>query len=452
MNQFTRLMAIITLIASTACFSQSVEIARWGNDATGAYSIDSDDGPWTDYTPHHAALSSRGLYATFAIIPSHCSRTDWNFYRTCHTYGHEFANHTWDHLSGYATNWDAEQRAWDVDSAQKKIEEEIGVRPYWYVYVSDVYNSTAHNYIRSKGYIGACGGEQGEYDDSETMNDYNISDGIQAGFCCMDDGVSQNNQITRLNGLVNNAISAGGWGIRMIHGIDDNDWGEITSTAWTTHLDYVVTKVNAGQIWNETCGNVYRYIREREDHSIDIASSNSDSMILSWTLDQSLDTAVYNYPLTLLVEPPSGYEDIEVKQNGSTITFTEPDNSTIMFDANPNNGDIIVRNGSTSAICCPSITSAGVSRITLSSTPNPFFRATNISYSLTGKERNVKLGIYNAAGALVKTFSNTPGTSGTYTVKWNGTDRGGRILPNGVYLCKLNAGQNTFTEKIMLLR
>lgn len=347
-------LVIFCILLSVQVLAQSARVARWSDNAKAAYSIDIDDYPWTDIAPHHAEFSSRGLVGTFACIAKYCGTSEWNYLNSMISYGHEVANHTWDHLRN-ATDWNSTTQYLDVDSAQNTFETHLGVRPYWYVYVSDVYNSSTNSYIRSKGYVGACGGAQGEYTNSSTINPYNISDGIEAGFCCMDDGLTQSTQITRFNGLVDASISAGGWGIRMMHGIDDNDWGEVTETAFTTHLDYVVQKINNGDLWNETCSNVMRYVKERETADLTV-SATSDTMRISFDMG-SLDADVYDYPLTILAKLPSAFSDVTVVQGGGSISFSEMTNDTIKFDADPNGAAVLIVNGTPATPEAPQITS-----------------------------------------------------------------------------------------------
>jgi len=107
--------------------------------------------------------------------------------------------------------------------------------------------------------------------------------------------------------------------------------------------------------------------------------------------------------------------------------------------------------------------------------PNPFANdGVDIAYRITGTEgaNFFEMKIYTVAGKLVNTYSrqsrNTasfnedriqisgddPGTVGLHVVKWNGTDKKGAEVANGVYFCKIKASfnGNTKEEIIKLVR
>ncbi len=83
--------------------------------------------------------------------------------------------------------------------------------------------------------------------------------------------------------------------------------------------------------------------------------------------------------------------------------------------------------------------------------PNPFNLETNISYSLK-EEAAVSLKIYNIRGQLVKTLVQERKPAGFYTVGWNGTNQNGETVASGVYLYRLNVGEENFTKKMSLLK
>lgn len=88
--------------------------------------------------------------------------------------------------------------------------------------------------------------------------------------------------------------------------------------------------------------------------------------------------------------------------------------------------------------------------------PNPFNSSTTIRFEAP-KESMVTLKVYNLIGQEVATLvdeSSTTGglasiiqTTGLRTIEWNASQ-----LPSGVYFYKLQAGKNTLTKKMSLLR
>jgi len=78
--------------------------------------------------------------------------------------------------------------------------------------------------------------------------------------------------------------------------------------------------------------------------------------------------------------------------------------------------------------------------------PNPFKTQTLIRYQLP-KSNVVTIVIYNVSGQRIKTLVNEHKDAGYYTVYWDG-----RKVSNGVYFCRMVAGEYTSVKKILLLR
>jgi hypothetical protein len=83
--------------------------------------------------------------------------------------------------------------------------------------------------------------------------------------------------------------------------------------------------------------------------------------------------------------------------------------------------------------------------------PNPFNGGTAISYDLPRGAR-VKLVIYNAAGESVAVLVDREQPPGSYTVAWNGLNRGGRRAASGVYFYRLQTGYASSVRKLVLVR
>lgn len=78
--------------------------------------------------------------------------------------------------------------------------------------------------------------------------------------------------------------------------------------------------------------------------------------------------------------------------------------------------------------------------------PNPFNPVTKISYALPNNAM-VDLKVYNVLGQLIETLVNEEKPAGFYEVDFNALE-----LPTGVYLYKLQAGENVQTRKMVLIK
>ncbi|MDI6841071.1 MAG: kelch repeat-containing protein [bacterium] len=84
--------------------------------------------------------------------------------------------------------------------------------------------------------------------------------------------------------------------------------------------------------------------------------------------------------------------------------------------------------------------------------PNPFNRKTVISVQglVLSEAKNLSLQIYDLTGRLVKSFPLIP--TGVAAVTWAGIDDFGKLLPAGVYFCKLERSKSSVTYQIILMR
>lgn len=83
--------------------------------------------------------------------------------------------------------------------------------------------------------------------------------------------------------------------------------------------------------------------------------------------------------------------------------------------------------------------------------PNPFNPSTRIRYDLEyGSE--VTLTVYDVTGRSISTLVDTKYPTGSYSVKWNGTDNIGNQVSTGVYFARLQAGDYSQTIKMLYLK
>jgi len=83
--------------------------------------------------------------------------------------------------------------------------------------------------------------------------------------------------------------------------------------------------------------------------------------------------------------------------------------------------------------------------------PNPFGPTTTIGYSLPARS-HVRLGVYDLAGREVAVIQNGEREAGPHEARWDGVDAEGVSLGAGVYFVRLDAGGETRTSKMTLLK
>jgi len=83
--------------------------------------------------------------------------------------------------------------------------------------------------------------------------------------------------------------------------------------------------------------------------------------------------------------------------------------------------------------------------------PNPFNPETRITYTLSSPEQ-VRIQIYNISGQLVRTYDMGYKSEGTHAIVWDGLTDSGGSLPSGVFLYRIEAGDEVFTQRMLMLK
>ncbi|MFH1686331.1 MAG: cohesin domain-containing protein [bacterium] len=88
--------------------------------------------------------------------------------------------------------------------------------------------------------------------------------------------------------------------------------------------------------------------------------------------------------------------------------------------------------------------------------PNPFNPTTTIEFTLGAPGGSgayeAQLDIFNILGQNVKTLLNGNLPAGNHQVIWDGSDHSGKRVASGIYLYKLQVGQESQTKKMVLLK
>ncbi|MFH1689375.1 MAG: endonuclease [Candidatus Eisenbacteria bacterium] len=83
--------------------------------------------------------------------------------------------------------------------------------------------------------------------------------------------------------------------------------------------------------------------------------------------------------------------------------------------------------------------------------PNPFNPTTTMSFSLS-VEADVELSIHDVSGRRVATLASGSFPAGRHAVVWDGRVEGATLVASGVYFCRLLAGDEAMTVKMILLK
>jgi Ca-activated chloride channel homolog len=82
--------------------------------------------------------------------------------------------------------------------------------------------------------------------------------------------------------------------------------------------------------------------------------------------------------------------------------------------------------------------------------PNPFNGSTVLRFSMAGGE--LELAVYDALGQKLKVLASGQRPAGRYSVVWDGRDRQGRRVGSGRYLVRLEAGGQSLSRTVSLVK
>jgi PKD repeat protein len=101
----------------------------------------------------------------------------------------------------------------------------------------------------------------------------------------------------------------------------------------------------------------------------------------------------------------------------------------------------------------PSDENAGLPETTIiyPNYPNPFNHRTVITFQ-TEQPAEVTLTLCNVRGQTVKTLTDGFLQPGTHKASWDGFDEQGRLMPTGIYFCRLQVDQRIQTIKLLFLK
>jgi len=136
------------------------------------------------------------------------------------------------------------------------------------------------------------------------------------------------------------AASSGGWFVPLLHAVDgDNGYSPLSSTILRESLEYL--DEHRSTYWVSSFSNVVRYIKERNDVSVTQTSSTDASITIQVT--DTLDNAIFSFPITIRRPLPENWLGVNVMQNGQPLDsniVTVGETTYIMFDVIPDTGDV----------------------------------------------------------------------------------------------------------------
>jgi hypothetical protein len=400
------------------------EIATWKGFSQSAVSYTWDDNTAKQLSDALPLYDQYNFKISFFTIVS--LNPDWNALKLAQKNGHEVASHTITHTN-LSTLSDIDQEK-EQKNSQLEINTQMGnkncVTLAYPFCATGNKNITANYYMSARG----CSGQIENKTPADFLNISSIICGIQGAVSTAE----------QFNSQVNSAIASNGWVVFLLHGINnDGGYSPVDSSELHKHLEYIHS--SGDKFWVNTYGNVVRYIRER-NAAIVQETANTDSLV-TFSVTHPLDSALYNFPLTIKRSVPDSWTTFTVSQNGTVLPTKlvyENGKAYAIMDIVPNAGNVYIRNTKIiSGIAVHTFVSSFVVY------PNPVHTLANIQFVLK-KTATVSLEILNESGEKIQTLATGSFTAGLHEITWDAS------LVNGtVFYCALYINGQVDIQRIL---
>jgi oligosaccharide reducing-end xylanase len=327
----------IMVLTASASLAGSVaapyEIGAWRGFRSAAISYTFDDGCSNQFAVAIPMFDAKGFKLTlFSIVgATNGGFPGWPKLQNAASKGHEIASHTLTHPN-LAQLPDAQQTT-ELKDSQAAINANISGQKC--LTLAYPYCVPGKDSLTSQYYIAArtC---SGQIVPSTPANFMAVS-----SFGCGPPGTTVAT-FQDFTNTANRALTARGWCVYLIHGIDnDGGYSPLPSATLQTSVNFF--SANQDRFWVETFGNVARYIKERDAASIRETASGDNRITLQVT--DGLDDSIFNYPITLRRPLPANWPAAVVSQNHKPVSaqiVNAGSTNYVMFDVVPDGGDIII--------------------------------------------------------------------------------------------------------------
>jgi len=356
-------------------------VATWRGDATAAYSLIHDDvcdphalGVFSVAEPE---LHRRGLHGGFGVVVGTCAAAGrWPAVRALVAHGHDVFSHSWDHPcltddARLAASCDpAAPRSVDfaveIGRAATTLQAATGRAPEFFIFPYDVCDPAAIAYLRRAGYLaarcGAPGVNASAFADPFAVRfdvfgpSYSRAFGspvcatTTAGaapvqYATPPAAYSSACRRAVLDGYVDDAIAAGGWAVRELHGLDPADpagWETVPLADYRAHLDYLVGKVAAGALWVEGPTTVVKYRLAREACALPTVVGGDTLRFAAPNAACRRVATVLSYRVSMVdggIARGADFAWLRVRQGGRELPARRITAGRYVVDADPTRGD-----------------------------------------------------------------------------------------------------------------
>jgi peptidoglycan/xylan/chitin deacetylase (PgdA/CDA1 family) len=323
----------------------TVSYANWKDNAKAAYTLvhdDFGDASTPGITQYADTIAyNRGVKFCFGAITSACNAADWTDARRLISHGHEIINHSHSHRCSHQPGWCASNNLYspsdfpvEIDGSTNLIEQNTGHRPRFWIHPYDLSTTQVLDRLRSLGYLGARSGAQ------SALNTVNFTNYFTLNYFVH----NETSNLNLLNQALLNAVAAGGYLMRELHGVGDASWAPVSVSDYRSHLNLVKQQMDAGNIWSATTSEAITYKMQKDAYSPSVAyNATAKTLTVRFSGSAPIQTSIFKTPVTLNIKLNglSVGSNLTVKQGTETLSAKVSANQ-ITVNAYPHKGDIVI--------------------------------------------------------------------------------------------------------------
>lgn len=314
-----------------------LKISEFYNNKKAAASVTFDDGILAAAEYYNSLFKKNNIHGTAMLVADWVREENIPKWQALFDEGNiDLGNHSKSHNINYnAASTTDEEIIEDITGGYNKLkemfpnEEIITFASPW-----TQTNSLVASEVKKHHFANRCAGNGGFASSSPT----------EQTMLCLPSFVVQNTHTTEeLNSKIDTAIANKQWFIYLLHGVGGTDTYDINREVCAEHFAYLGSK--ADDVWAGSLSEVVKYIYEKQNADVSCNWMRENAMSISVT--DSLDDKIFNFPLTIKVNVPSGWNTVEVIQNGTSTTViagNEGDKNYVYINVIPDNGRILIKN------------------------------------------------------------------------------------------------------------
>lgn len=283
-----------------------IKIAKYLNNASGAFSFTFDDGCYMESTLKTVEIFKAVEAKTGVKIKATSAQTVGflhegliDMWKELVREGYyDIASHSVDHCIGYNESTPEKKRLYDAEKSRDSLKEIYGGAPICFAIPGGGESEGACQLLSRHYYANRVG--EGPINDPDNMNFMRLTSFI---------GRFEYENVEPCKKYIDEVISTGGYGIQVNHWISEKE-SDIhhaqRAHVFEDECFYVAKKASSGELWVASLNDAIKYFYERKNAKI---STQGDEITVSCELDGS----VFNMPLTLVISSENGKK---IKING----------------------------------------------------------------------------------------------------------------------------------------